>query len=125
MIFVALDFCRSPFVAFDDQADGTPAQRHRGSEIGRSARHKFLGLSDIRSNVFGWLSRTRGETGQRERCAHQLKESPASRRIVPFSCVLRKLAMNEFLKFFAIGKFLEASPVLFTGQSRIENGRRI
>src|SRR5262245_17630561 len=125
MILVALDFCRTTFVALDDKPSGKTGDRHCRGEIRRLPWDQFFGLAYIRRDILRRLSRARGQSRERQRCPNQLKKSAALNGIIPLAGVLRKLAVKQLFELRGFGELFEATPVLLPGDSRIKQGPSI
>ena len=95
---------------------GDAAQRRRGGVKQRPARDQLLGLPHVRHDVLGGLARAGGQSGQRQRRAHQLQEiAPAFDGIfivAPADRLLRKLALQQILKLGRRRQFVQAAPVV-------------
>ena len=112
MIGIAFDLGRTAFVAFDEQARGDAAERHRGREEQRLAGDFFFRLAHVRNDQFLRLHRARGDAGERHRRAHQFQEAAAADRIEPLGRVARELAVQVVLELGRAGDFVEAAPHL-------------
>src|SRR5690348_11028142 len=106
MVLVPFDLGGAALVALDDQPGSKSVERHRSREINRFARHEFLGLANVRRDVFSRLPCASGEPGKGERRAHELEKAPAPYGIIPLGSILGKLAMQRFLELFAVGQLL-------------------
>ena len=62
-------------VVFDQHALGNTAQRIGRGEEERLAGNEFFGRGHVGHDGLVWLLRTSSQTGQRERCAHQMEET--------------------------------------------------
>ena len=110
MIGIAFDLGRPAFVAFDEQARGDAAERHRRRKKQRPAGDFLFRLTDVGNDQFVGLDRAGGaDAGERQRRAHQLEERPAADRIDPLGRVLWKLAMEVVLELGRVGELLRDS----------------
>jgi hypothetical protein len=72
MFGIAFDFGRSAFVRFDEHTTRIAGKRQCRSIKKRPPRNELFGLTNIGNDGLQGLPRASTDTGQRDRCAHQL-----------------------------------------------------
>src|SRR4051794_19083197 len=83
MLRVPFDLGGTTFMCFYEYAAGESAQGQSGCEVERLTWDQVFGLPDIRNNVFRRVARTTSGTGQSNRSAHELQESPSAQIVRP------------------------------------------
>ena len=107
---VPLDFGRSPFVAFDNQAVCAPAERHRRRVVARDARDNILGGSDIGDYLFDRAPAAR-EPRERQRGAQEHHHLATGDPFGKLRGAFREFPLERGTEFGAILDLRETSPV--------------
>jgi hypothetical protein len=125
MVRVALDLGGPAHVAFDQDADAGPAERHGACIEQRPAGDDLIGRMNIGHQVDRRRRphRTTAQAGQGQRSAHQGQKLPPAERIRPDRGLFRELAPHQFLEGRRIGQLLQAAPVALTPLA-LQSGQR-
>src|SRR5690349_2215049 len=100
------------FAIFDENPRGKAAETHSRGVKQWLAENHFLRLFHVRKDLMDGLLRARGQARKRERGGGELEEVAAAKPIPPLRCAVRELTMQAFAKFFGIGDFFQAAPIM-------------
>src|SRR5690606_10675655 len=109
---VSLDLGGSARVAFDQSAAGVTAERQRGGEEERLARHDVLRLADVGHDplVSGAVATGPADAGQRHRRRHELQEPSAADAAGQRTDPAWELVSQPALELGRLRVLLEAAP---------------
>ena len=113
MVGIALDLGGPPGVAFDHHARGDTTQQESCGIIQGLAGDDLFRLLDVRYDLIQRGARAGRQPRQRHGCAHQPQEIAATDAIFPFRSAIGEFTVQEFLKRFGVGYFVEATPICF------------
>ena len=107
---VPLDLGRPPFVAFDNQAVGAPAERHRRRVVARNPGDDLLGSGDIGDNLFD-RAPTPCEPRERQRGAEEHHHVAPGHPFGKLRGSLQELPLEKGAGFGALLELRETSPI--------------
>src|SRR5579862_3481540 len=111
MLVVALDFCGTAEMAFDEDGASVSAERDGRGVIHGAAGDYVFRLAYVGDDGLERKFDAAGHAGQAERGAHHFEESAARNGVDPFGGAFGEFAVESVLEFRASGEFFEAAPV--------------
>ena len=126
MIGIAFNLGWPSLMRLDKQSLGDPTQSHCSRVVLRLTRGQIVRWLNIWNEDFLRLNRTRSQSGERDRSAHELEKAPPADRVVPFRCSRWEFTVEKLLESFGIRELFQTPPILparFRAQLRTKRAK--